>query len=119
MTKLLVGLLLLAGCDLSKLQKAPTAPGPVVPEERQRRLDQIADINSKIDLAVAEDDWRSIDFQQGIDKRKNEALQRAYSSNTDSKGEVAEIRVLQQQAEKADADLDKALDRAARHRCGR
>jgi hypothetical protein len=40
-------------------------------------------------------------------------------ARSDGAGEVAEIRVLQQQAEKADADLDKALDRAARHRCGR
>lgn len=119
MTRLVVLLVLLAGCDLSKFQKTPTAPVSVISEERQSRLNQIADINSKIDLAIAEDDWRSIDFYQTIDKRQNDALQRAYNKNTDSKEDVAEIRILQEQAEKADADLDKALDRAARHRCSR
>ena len=106
-TKALLGLALLAGCDRFK-------SAPEIPKARRDRLDEIAELQSKIDLAIAQNDWQTIEFHQYLDKRQNDAYQDARG-----KGDPETIRILQEQVEKADAELDKAFDQIARHRCSR
>lgn len=86
------------------------SPTPPIPDERQKRLDELADLNSQIDLAVARSDWDTITS----DQKMLESLRDAYHKSMTAKSPTAGRDL--KAALEVDNELTKALDAAARHR---
>lgn len=100
-------LLLLAGCDWLK-------SAPDVPKERRDRLEEIADLQSKIDLAIAKNDSNVLLSAQDYADRLVKQIGEANAAKNYERSDQ-----LRKQLEEAEASLDKAADVAARHRCNR
>jgi len=107
MVKLVAVLVLLAGCNLFK-------SAPEVPKERRDRLEEIADLQSKIDLITARNDSAVLLSAQDYADRLTKQIADA---NTAKNYQLSDH--LRSQLQDAEADIDKAIDRAAKHRCSR
>ena len=106
---ILIALTLVAGCDWFQ----PT-PRPKVSDDLQRRLDQIAEYRADIDLAITKADSELIGSAQANYDRLTKAWK---DSNVAKTYEYS--KTLEPATQKAEAEMDKAIETAARHRCGR
>lgn len=77
----------------------------IVARMRQTQQEEIDDFNRKIDLAIARSDDQAIEFAQHNLDRVTKACQN-----------LADYTEACRQQEKAEAELDKVIDSAARHR---
>jgi len=109
---------LFIGCDLLTNKPKETvvrceqvvSPAPPIPEERQRRLDELADLNSQIDLAIAQSDWDTITSDQKMLESLRDAYHKAVAAKSPTVGRDLKAAL------EVDNELTKALDSAARHR---
>jgi hypothetical protein len=103
-------LLLLSGCDRFAVGEKADNTDHLDPRHKQ-----IADFQTGIDLAIAQDDYQTIEgVQDEIDR-----LKEAIKSSNKNHGPEAEFRDMVKHLTDNEAELDKAIDRAARHRCNR
>lgn len=81
---------------------------------RKERLTELADTQARVDLAIAKADIEAIEGNQARYDSIMKAVAAANTAKNYAKGES-----LGKELEAAGDDLDKAIDKAARHRCAR
>ena len=105
--RLAIFVLLLVGCD-------QFAPKPTPPTHLQELQNKVAENQAKVDLAIAKSDSELIESYQF----QSDNLQKAWGSANQANNS-AEADRLAKRMEAIGDELDKAIDRAARHRCNR
>jgi flagellar basal body L-ring protein FlgH len=113
-TALLTILVLVAGCELPKVRcEYVPQPSPVVSKERQAKLNELADLQVDIDLAIAREDKTNIDIAEGGYEGARKIFHEAQDQRAKNTGQL--LRTVVEENE----NLDKVLEAAARHRCSR
>ena len=104
------------GCDFLKDKSAAPSPtnirceqiGPPLPEipaDRKKRLDEIADLNSYIDLEIARHDKSGIDSVKMVIEASRQSVNKGATKDRAAKNYLDAINA-----------LDEAIDTAAKHR---
>jgi hypothetical protein len=104
-----------AGCDLPKVRceyvAPPASPAPVVPKGRQDKLDELADLQLDIDLEIARADKSEIETVKGISQGLHELSAKAIHDHAKNAPQLLH------ESMEAGEEVDKTLERIARHRC--
>jgi hypothetical protein len=114
--KLALMLVLATGCDLPKVRceyaAPPTVPAPAVPKGRQDKLDELADLQLDIDLEIARADKSEIEIVQQMSRNAHELSAKAAREHAKNASQLV------REAVEFGGEVDKTLERIARHRCG-
>jgi hypothetical protein len=110
---------LVAGCDFLKPATIrcesvpPTVTAPVVPAERQAKLDELADLQLDIDLEIPHADKREIEIARQTRQATYDLSSKALREHAKNASQLFHDSL------EASEEEDKTLERIARHRSGR